>query len=164
MSKHSTATRRMFLKCGALLAGPIAAASVPAIALAKNPADAGVNARLGRLEDEAAIREVHRSWLRQINAGGGGLALAAGSVTRVTAGYSGTPERMEFAADGRKATGHFDCAVDLETPLPVDSTLGQMAHAQGTGVMRTTERRMLTVEYVKVAGAWRIVKVAAPAV
>src|SRR5580658_1479488 len=89
MSKHSTATRRMFLKCGALLAGPIAAASVPAMALAKDQVDDGLNARLRRLEDEAAIREVHQSWLRQVNAGAG-MALIGASVTRVIADHAGS--------------------------------------------------------------------------
>jgi hypothetical protein len=164
MSKHSTATRRMFLKCGALLAGPIAAASVPAIALAKGQGDDGVEARLRRLEDDAAIQELHQSWLRQVNAGGGGLTLSGGTVTRVTTGHAGTSDRIEIAADGRSAIGRFDCAVDLETLLPDDSTLGQMAHAQGTGMLRTTDRRMLTVEYRKVAGAWKIEAVASHAI
>jgi hypothetical protein len=151
------------LKCGALLAGPIAAASVPAMALATGQGDDGVDARLRRLEDEAAIRELHQSWLRQVSAGGGGMALSGGTVTRVTAGHAGTPDRIEIGADGRSATGRFDCAVDLETLLPDDSTLGQMAHAQGTGTLRTTERRVLTVDYRKVAGAWTIAKVASQA-
>jgi hypothetical protein len=162
MSKHSTATRRMFLKCGALLAGPIAAASVPAMALAKDQVDDGLNARLRRLEDEAAIREVHQSWLRQVNAGAG-MALIGASVTRVIADHAGSADRIEIAADGRRATGRFDCAVDLETLLPDDSTLGQMAHAQGSGMLRTTARLVLTVEYLKIAGAWTIEKVASQA-
>jgi hypothetical protein len=162
MSKHSTPTRRMFLKCGALLVGPIAAASVPALALAKERADDGLNARLRRLEDEAAIREVHQSWLRRINAGGG-MALIGGSVTRVMADHAGSPDRIEIAAGGGRASGRFACAVDLETLLPDDSTLAQMAHAQGSGILHTTERLMLTVEYRKVAGTWIIDKVAAQA-
>jgi hypothetical protein len=161
MSKHST-PRRMFLKCGALLAGPIAAAAVPALALAKDQVDDGMNARLRRLEDEAAIRDVQQSWLRQVNAAGG-MALSGGSVTRVTADHAGSADRIEIAADARRATGRFDCAVDLETRLPNDSTLGQMAHAQGSGMLRTTERRVLTVEYVKIAGAWTIEKIASQA-
>ena len=155
MSKHQTSTRRMFLQGGALLAGPIAAASVPALALAQDAADAGLNARLRRLEDEAAIRELHQSWLRQINAGRG-TALIGASVTRVTADHAGIADRIEIAADGRRATGRFDCAVDLEVMLPADSTLAQMAHAQGSGMVRRTERRMLQVEYRKVGSAWTV--------
>lgn len=160
MSKHSTSTRRMFLKGGALLAGPIAAASVPALALAKEPGADELSARLERLEDEAAIREVHQSWLRQINAGQG-MALIGGSVTRVTAHPAGSADRIEIAADGRRASGRFDCAVELARALPTDSTLAQMAHAQGSGMVRTTERRMLEVEYLKVAGAWTMQRVGA---
>jgi hypothetical protein len=152
----------MFLKGGALLAAPIAAASVTGMALAKDQTDDGLNARLRRLEDEAAIRDVHQSWLRQINAGQG-MALLGGSVTRVTADHAGVADRIEIAADGHRAVGRFDCLVDLETRLPDDSTLGQMAHAQGSGTLRITERLMLAVAYAKIAGAWTIEKVASQA-
>jgi hypothetical protein len=162
MSKHSTSTRRMFLKGGALLAGPIAATSA-ALALARQRPDDGLNAHVNQLEDEAAIRELHQSWLRQINSGGS-MALIDASVRRVTADYLGAADSIEIAADGQTATGRFDCAVDLETMLPDDSTLGQMAHAQGSGMVRTTARRMLTVKYLKIAGAWTIDKVVSPAV
>ena len=159
---HSTSTRRMFLKGGALLAGPLAATSA-ALALAEGRPGDGLNARVKQLEDEAAIRELQQSWLRQINSGGS-MALSDASVRRVTADYLGAADRIEIAEDGQTATGRFDCAVDLETMLPDDSTLGQMAHAQGSGMVRTSERRMLTVEYLKVAGAWTIHKVVSPAV
>ncbi len=162
MSNHSTPTRRMFLKGGALLAAPIAAASATALALAKDHTSDDLNVRVRRLEDEAAIREVHQSWLRQINAGRG-IVLLGGSVTRVTADHAGRADRLEIATDGNGATGRFDCVVDLETRLPEDSTLGQMAHAQGTGTVRNTERLMLTVEYARKSGVWTIEKVAAQA-
>ncbi|MGC1458293.1 MAG: hypothetical protein WA825_08470 [Steroidobacteraceae bacterium] len=161
MSQHSTATRRMFLKGGALLAGPLAAAALPAVALAHERPDDGLHARVKQLEDEAAIREAHQSWLRQINSGGG-MALIDACVRRVTADYAGVADSIEIAADGQTATGRFDCAVELETMLPDDSTLGQMAHAQGSGMVRTSARRMLTVKYLKVAGAWTIDKVVSP--
>jgi hypothetical protein len=156
MSKHIT-SRRIFLKSGALWAAPMAAAAVPVMALAKDRADDDMSARLRRLEDEAAIRELHQSWVGQINAGAG-LPLTGGTAIRVSADHTGAAERIAIAADGR-ATGRFDCAVELEMPLPPDSTLAQMAHAQGSGSLRTSERRVLTVEYVKVAGTWRIDKV-----
>jgi hypothetical protein len=162
MSKQSIATRRMFLKCGTLLAGPIAAASVPALALAKERSDDGLKARVMRLENEAAIRELHRSWLRRINAGGG-MALSGASVRRVTADHADVADRIEIAEDGHSATGRFDCAVEVQSMLPDDFTLGQMAHAQGSGTLRTTERRVLTVEYLKVAGAWTMGRICAEA-
>jgi hypothetical protein len=156
MGKHLT-SRRSFLKSGALWAGPMAAAAVPVMALAKDEADGNMSARLNRLEDEAALRELHQSWLGRINAGAG-LPLTGTTATRVSADHAGAANRIAIAADGR-ATGRFDCIVELETPLPHDSTLAQMAHAQGSGLLRTSERRVLTVEYLKVADTWRIDKV-----
>jgi hypothetical protein len=159
MSKHSTPTRRMFLQGGALFAAPIAAASVTALALAKDQTHDALRARLRRLEDEGAIREVHQAWLRRINAGRG-LALEGRAVTRMTADHAGLADRIEIAADGHRAVGRFDFVVDLQTRLPDDSTLGQMAHAQGSGTVRTTERLTLAVEYAKIAGVWTLEKVA----
>lgn len=155
MTKDITPTRRRFLKGGALLAAPIAIASVSAVALA----DDGLKARVERLEDEAAIRELHQSWLRQVNAGDR-EALLDSAVRRITADHAGAPDKIEIAADGRSAVGYFDCAVDVETPLAKDCTLAQMAHAQGNGTMRRTERRMLTIDYTKSSGSWKIGKVA----
>jgi hypothetical protein len=49
--------------------------------------------------------------------------------------------------------------VEIETTIAQDCTLARMAHAQGGGFVRRTERRVLIVEYVKAAGAWAIAKV-----
>jgi hypothetical protein len=154
MNKDAGATRRMFLKRGALLAAPVAAASSAVVALA----DDGLKARVTRLEAEAAIRESHRTWLRQVNAAQGD-ALLDGTVRRITADHAGAAERIEIAADGRSAVGYFDHAVELETPLATDCTLAQMAHAQGHGNVRRTERRMLTVEYTRAGDTWKIGRV-----
>lgn len=159
MTDHSTSTRRKFLKGGALLAAPIAATSVGALALA----DGGLRGdelrtRLTRLEDEAAIRELQQSWLRQINAGQREAQLD-GAVRRISAHHAGAADRIEIAADGQSAVGHFDSAIELETPLAQDSTLAQMAHVQGNGSVRRTERRLLTVRYTKTGGAWAIGKI-----
>ncbi len=159
MSRNTTSTRRRFLKGGALLLAPIATASVSAVALADNgSADGGLKARLARLEDEAAIRELHQSWLRQVNAGEGGEVLD--EAVRVTADHAGAADKIEIAADGRCAVGTFDYLVELETPLARDSTLAQMAHAQGHGTLRRAERRVLTVDYTKTNGTWKIGQVA----
>jgi hypothetical protein len=151
MARDNTSTRRAFLGGGALVAAPLAAASVSAVALA----DERLTARLRRLEDEAAIRELHQSWLRQVNAGKGDSLLEE-SVRRIIADHAGAPDRIELSADGRSAVGHFDCAVEAETPLAAECTLAQMAHAQGHGTVRRVERRMLTVDYRKVDGGWTI--------
>ena len=158
-------TRRLFLKRGALLAAPLAAA-VPAAAMV----DDGLKARLARLENEAAIRELHQMWLRVVNAGEGDAATplfadAQDGVTsdqivrNIAADHAGEPDAIEIAAEGNSAAGRFHCAVEIENAIAQDSTLAQMAHAQGGGFVRRTERRVLKVEYMKAGGAWAIAKV-----
>lgn len=164
MTTNTTSTRRSFLKRGALLAAPLAAA-VPAAVLA----DDGLKARLARLEDEAAIRELHQAWLRRINTGAGDAAtpLVADpegtafdqAVRSIAADHAGQPDAIEVAADGKSAAGRFPCTVEIETSIAQDCTLARMAHAQGGGFVRRTERRVLKVEYVKASGAWAIAKV-----
>ena len=169
MSENITSARRRFLQAGALLAAPIAAASVPVMALAGNglvesglagggSAAADLQARLAHLEDEAALRELHQSWLQQVNAGDRG-GLPDASVRRIIDDHAGAAGKIEIAADRETASGHFDHAVELETPLPRDSTLAQMAHAQGTGAVRSSQRRVLQVDYARTGGGWKIGKV-----
>jgi len=156
MSNNSISTRRRFLKGGALLTVPIAAAPVCAVApVDSRAAPDALAARLVRLEDEAAIRKLHQSWLRRVNAGEAGGAQDE-SIRRISADCAGVPETLEIAANGQSAIGTFSCAVELETPLDRDSTLAQMAHAQGHGLIRHTERRKLTVDYIKAGGSWEI--------
>jgi hypothetical protein len=166
MSAEKSSTRRSFLKRGALLAVPLAAAA-PAVVVG----DDRLKARLARLEDESALRELHQDWLRRIN---GGVADAAtpqfadskgaepgsfdGAVRSVAADHTGQPDSIEVAVDGKRAAGRFHCAVEIETPIAQDCTLAQMAHEQGSGFVRRTERRVLKVEYVKTSGAWQIAK------
>jgi hypothetical protein len=170
MTTDNTSTRRSFLKGGALLAAPLAAA-VPAALVA----DDGLRARLTRLEDEAAIRKLHQAWLRRINtrpedvtrvgdavaplfADAEGAA-SAQAVRSIAADHTGEPDAIEIAADGKSAIGRFQCAVEIESAIAQDCTLTRMAHAQGGGFVRRTERRVLKVEYVKADGAWAIAKV-----
>lgn len=164
MTAKSNSTRRSFLKRGALLAAPLAAAAPAAIL-----ADDGLKARLARLEDEAAIREVHQAWLRSINAGAtdGAARLVPDfegiapeqTVRGISADHAGQPDAIEVAANGKSASGRFHCAVEIETAIAQDCTLAQMAHAQGSGFVRRTERRVLNVRYVKMSDGWAIAKV-----
>jgi hypothetical protein len=164
MSKNTTSTRRSFLKSGALLAAPLAAAA-PAAVLT----DGGLRARLARLEDETAIRDLHNTWLRQVNsraahtpmprfADPDGIAFAH-AVRSIVADHAGQPDSIEIAADGKSAAGRFQCAVEIETRIAQDCTLARMAHAQGGGFVRRTEYHVLKVDYVKSSGAWAIAKV-----
>ena len=167
MSDTLTSSRRTFLKNGAILAMPLAAAAAPAAVLA----DDELKARLAKLENEAAIRELHQSWLQRINNGDDvagardtvtlGFADAAwpGQVVRsIAAEHEGEPDAIEIAPDGKNAAGRFHCLVRIDTPLPKDCTLTQMAHAQGSGFVRRAERRVLQVRYVKADGAWSVAK------
>jgi hypothetical protein len=169
MTTKTVSTRRSFLKGGAIVAAPLAtAASVAAIA------DAERKARLARLEDEAAILKLHRAWLRRINAGADGAAAELfadprrarfdETVRAIAADHAGEPDHVELAQDSQSAAGRFHCAVEIETAIPKDSTLAQMAHAQGGGFVRHTERRVLQAQYVKADGAWAIAKVTLAAV
>jgi ketosteroid isomerase-like protein len=165
VTKDANSTRRSFLKSSAFLAAPLAAA-VPAAVIA----DGGLNARLAKLENEAAIRELHQAWLRRINTGAGDATASLyadpkaaafdQTVRGIAADHSGQPDAIELAADGKSAAGRFHCAVETETAIAQDCTLARMAHAQGGGFVRRTERRVLHVEYVKSSGAWAIAKVA----
>lgn len=155
------ATRRSFLKKGALLAVPLAAATAPAAIVA----DDSLKSRLARLEDEAAIRKLHAAWLREFNAADANATaplLAAKSATpaevvrRIAPDHAAAPDAIEIASDGHSAFGRFHCVAEIETPIARDSTLAQMAHAQGSGFVRRTERRLLRVTYAKSSGAWSI--------
>jgi hypothetical protein len=164
MSKNTTSSRRSFLKSGALLAAPLAAAA-PATLLT----DDGLKARLARLEDETAIRDLHNIWLRRVNSGAAdivpprfadpdGIAFAH-AVHSIVADHAGQPDSIEIAADGNSASGRFQCAVEIETRIVQDCTLARMAHAQGGGFVRRTEHHLLKVDYLKSSGAWAIAKV-----
>jgi hypothetical protein len=50
--------------------------------------------------------------------------------------------------------------VEIENAIAQDCTVAQMAHAQGGGFVRRTERRELAIEYLKAGGAWTIAKAA----
>lgn len=165
-SSDKISSRRSFLKRGAILAVPLAAVAPGAVL-----ADEGLRARLSRLEDEAAIRELHQSWLRAINNADTGalgastptLAAAESAfpnqrVRSVIADHLGEPDAVQMAPDGKSAAGRYHCTVEIETPIAQDCTLAQMAHAQGGGFVRRTERRVLQVEYTKASGEWLIAK------
>ena len=158
MSASATSSRRSFLKGGAIAAAPLAVV-VPAAALAESEH----RARAQRLQDEAEIRALHRTWLRKIATGADASALFADvqaarldkSVQRVAADHAGE-ERIELAPDGLRASGRFAMQVDRETELPHTGTLAQMAHLQGGGRVRATERRALHATYLKWDGEWVI--------
>ena len=152
MSTQSIASRRSFLKGGAVAAAPLAVA-IPAAALASQD-----KARLSRLEDQAAIRELHQDWLRGLNRGASTGPALAPEVRSLAADHAGEPDLIEIAEGGGRARGRFHFVVELETELPGGVTLVQMARLQGGGRVRRSERRVLSAEYVKAGGAWKVAR------
>ena len=141
-------SRRNFLKAGALLATPLAAA-VPVAA----SADEGLKARLAQLEDEAAIRLLHRQWLQHFNAG---AQQDADGVCTIAADGGWDPEAVTLSGDRARAC--FACTVEIATAIAQDCTLGQMAHAQGNGSVRRTERRVVDADYVRTPKGWALAR------
>jgi hypothetical protein len=162
-AKRATSTRLSFLKNGTILAAPLAAVGVPAAVIA----DEELKMRVARLENEAAIRELHHRWMRSVNAGVGhadaGLPDAVAGLGRAICGvvtdHAGKPDTIEVAADGMRAIGRFHCTIESETPIAEDSTVARMAREQGGGFVRRSERRVLIVNYTKTSDTWNMAKV-----
>ncbi len=152
-----TNTRRAFLKGAAIAAAPVTAGAAAAAV--------GVNehqARLARLQAEAEVRALHQDWLRKVNTGDRAEAARVHEgVTAIVTDHAGEPDRIAVAADGRRAEGRYACVVETETPRPLDCTLAQMAAAQGEGMVRARERRVLTADYVKTDKGWAIAQLSA---
>ena len=159
MSENRTSTdRRSFLKAGAIVAAPIAAAA-PVVALA----DDGSRARLARLEDERAIGALQRKFLRHLNgAADCGKFIASsdavnlGQGLRAIAEDAGHEAELALADDGLSATARCHCRVEWEIEFTGDSTLERMARFQGQGSHRHAEERVLATDYVKGKDGWRI--------
>ena len=159
MSTPATSSRRSFLKGGAIAAAPLAVA-IPAAALAAEDH----KARAQQLQDRAEIAALHQAWLRRLATGADASALFADAragrlepiIQVISADHAGEADRIEVAADGLSASGRFAVVAELQTELPKTTTLTQMAHLQGGGAVRTTERRVIRASYVKADGAWAI--------
>lgn len=151
MNPETIPTRRFFLKAGAVLAAPMNGPALAAI---------GGDARVAEHEDQAAIRIVHQDWLRDINGGRAVAQTQVGeTVRRIAEDHEGDADMIAVASDGRSASARFACAVEIETALSRETTLEQMAHAQGEGFVRRTERRAVAADYVKTRYGWTIARV-----
>lgn len=159
MSENTISTdRRSFLKAGAIVAAPLAAAA-PVAALAADDS----RARLARMEDERAIEGLHRKFLRHLNgAGDCNEFIASSDAVRLGHGMRSIAEDMgheatlELAEDGRSATARCACCVEREVEFTGDTTIERMARFQGQGSHRHQEQRVLTTEFVKAESGWRI--------
>jgi hypothetical protein len=152
MTDKTISNRRSFLKGAAIAAAPVAAAGAATVAVADER-----HARLARLEAEAQVRAVHQDWLRKVNTGERAEAARLHeAVTRLDTDHAGEPDSITLAADGQRAEGRYHCVVETETPRPLDCTLAQMAAAQGEGMLRHSERRVLKARYVRADEGWAI--------
>jgi hypothetical protein len=154
----TTTSRRSFLKTGAIVAAPLAAAA-PVAALA----DDGSRAKLARLEDERAVEALQRKFLRHLNGAGdcgefiaSSDAVDLGEGLRAIAEDIGHEPVLELSQDGRSATARCACRVEREVEFSGDSTLERMARFQGQGSHRFAEERVLAMEFVKGRQGWRI--------
>lgn len=164
MSTKAQTTRRSFLKSGAIIAAPVVSAAVPAAALA----DDGSKSRLARLEDERAVVDLNRAFLRKFNASGAegtaelfadGKAPALGErLAHLSLDAAEELEALEFSEDGVSASCRLSCIARTEYPLEGSETLVQMARLQGNGAGHASEYRNLAIDYVRVADGWAIGK------
>ncbi|MGC1270850.1 MAG: hypothetical protein WA842_09680 [Croceibacterium sp.] len=158
MNADMRASRRSFLKSGAMVAAPLAALA-PVAALA----DDGARAKLARLEDERAIEGLQRQVLKKLNGSDdcAELRIPADAV-QLDAGLRAISEDMahdtmfDIAADGLTAHSRCTCTVELETSFDGDSTLEQMARLQGHGSHRHSESRVLQTSYAKGKDGWQV--------
>lgn len=159
MSESSISTdRRSFIKTGALIATPLAAAA-PVAALA----DDGTRAKLARLEDERTVERLQRKFIRYLDGGGdcgefvaSSDAVDLGEGLRSIAEDTSREASLELSEDGLRARSRCACKIERETEFTGDTTVERMARFQGQGSHRHSERRVLATEYVKGKDGWRI--------
>ena len=136
---NGSTTRRKFFGGAALLAAPLAAGAAAGDDLA---------ARLAALEDANTIRAVLRGWARDVSIG----KLTA-PVANICSLKLDADPAISVAANGT-ATARVNCSVETATPIDGNETIVEMARQQGDGVIRHSERRVLTGTFVKHGGIW----------
>ena len=166
-TKTVSTRRRFFLHAGAALSAPLAVSSAHALKTDDEDHEA-LKARLAELEDVNAIRELHQSYARLINAGAREQAAALfanpreaqldESIRRLSADRFGEQDIIEIAADRETATARIHCTVEIATAIGPSCTLVEMAREQGEGFLKQSERRVLESSYVKQSGAWKIAR------
>lgn len=164
MSMSST-DRRNFLKVGALAATPVVMLA-PAAAFA----DDGAHARLARLEDEKAIADLTRAFLRRFN---GKNAAACGEFVassdaicfegdlRSVAEDMGEDAEIELTADGSGATYRRACTIERSTDFAGNSTTEKMARFQGQSGATHRQPGLLDAQFARTVEGWKITKLSA---
>ncbi len=122
--------------------------------------------RLRALEDAAAIRELNRIYVALVNDrayedlarlfDAPARAPVDRDVVRLTSASFGDSDGIDVATDRRTARAQLHCVVETEAPIEDGYTLVDMARAQGEGVVRRRERRVIELSYVNRNGLWKL--------
>jgi hypothetical protein len=164
-TKAVSTRRRFFWQAGAAVSAPLAVSSALASQDGVERAE-GSQSRLAALEDVNAIRALHQTYARLVNAGASAeiAKLFADpsevrvdeSIRSLSADGFGEQDLIEVSADRRTATARTPCIVHSESAIEPSCPLVEMARQQGEGVLRRSERRVLENAYVKQGGVWKI--------
>ncbi|WAT18723.1 hypothetical protein OZN62_03880 [Aurantiacibacter sp. MUD11] len=160
--KFTTTDRRSFVKLGALAATPVAVLA-PAAAMAAD--DTAI--RLARMEDERAIADLVKGFVRRFNGNGDCSSFVASSgairidpqVCAIREDSSRDPQ-LAFAADGSSASWQSRAEVDLLTDFDGDTTIEKMARFQGQGSASSRVSRRLEAEFARTQEGWTITRLA----
>jgi hypothetical protein len=161
------ARRRFMWKAGTALAAPVTIAVPWTRCSAAVFDEATLKARVALFEDQNAIRETARAFVRYVNgAPGAGGELAAlcvspaklrlEGVRTLTPDPRGADDAIEVAADGRTATAWLHYTAETERPIEPVTPLVAMAREQGGGITKQTENGVLEGSFVKIDGVWKV--------
>ena len=167
-TKTASTRRRFFWQAGAAaLSAPLAASGAHATQRDAEDTEA-LKARIATLEDVNAIRELHQTYTRLINAGAREEAASLfadpreaqidASIRNLSADRFGEQDVIEIAADRKTAAARIHCTVELEIAIGPSCTLVEMTRVQGEGFLKRSERRVLESSYVKQDGVWKIAR------
>jgi hypothetical protein len=167
-TKPLSTRRKFFLKAGAAMSAPLAFGTAAALPSTDDDANA-LKARLAMLEDENAIRSLNRAYVKCVNArahdelaklfAASSAAKPDADIDSLRAELSDEQAAIEIAADRQTATARIACSVEIATPIEGPGwTLVDMAHQQGDGVLKRTERRVLEQTYVRRNDIWKVAR------
>jgi len=124
---------------------------------------------LSEAQVKAALRSLHERLVVHVSAGASAADLfppdariELGDAVRRLDGAGGAQSlSIERAPDGHTATLYARHAIRSEISLLPDCTEARMAIAQGCGVVRSSEVRLLRIDAVKTQEGWKVRRLAA---
>ena len=145
-------SRRSFVRnAGAAASATVAAVFGGATHTAAAPGDGdALKARLARLEDITAIRQLHEAHAQLLKDRDGVLLQQ----------NTHQPDVIEIAPNRRTATARFHCVVHSETAIGPACPLVEMAVQQGGGVVHRVETGAFENDDVREGDAWTISRLA----